>query len=166
MNMIHIITSGHLIIQIITFTSTSSNYPVQVGHHPWAMEVCHLNKLVPVNIATAVPAQGVWFHLLRSRPSRWHLSLFYVSSLLSIAMTSLKTDCLLSYTQSDVLTSVMSVIGYIHHLLKAAILTAVYDLFISLRIFLCQVSWKFSTKASFSFSGSPYCTKCQLEGLY
>ena len=66
----------------------------------------------------------------------------------------------------DVLTSVTSVIGYIHPLVEATILTAVYDVHSTLCIFLCQISWKVNTRTSFIFSGSPYCTKFQLEGLY
>ena len=48
--------------------------------------------------------------------------------------------CIFSHTQSDVLISVTSVIGYIFPLKGAAILTAAYDLLITLCIFLCQIS--------------------------
>ena len=52
----------------------------------------------------------------------------------------LKGTSTFSHTQNDILTSVMSVIGYIHTLVEAAILTAVYDLCIVLQIFLYQIS--------------------------
>ena len=55
-------------------------------------------------------------------------------------------------------TAVMSVIGYIHPLVDAASLTAVFDLCITLHIFLCQLIRKFNTRASFIFNGSSYFT--------
>ena len=48
-----------------------------------------------------------------------------------------------------------SVIGYIY----------LWEMRIALCIFLCEISWKFSTRASLIFSGSPCCAKYQSEGL-